>query len=127
MSDARITNESKVVGQTDRGEDITEDKFVATYEGEKKTFNTFSEANSWLEQFDDSSEPAASEMTPEDAEEINSDVHVGLAQGQRVETPANDNDEPGAGNRQAPHLTKETANDDNDNQVPAEVKAAQKK
>jgi hypothetical protein len=94
-----------------------ETPFKATWGDESESFGTFAEASRWLEGFTDQKEPAASEMTPEDAEEINSDVRQTVPEG--VEAQSNpDNpsqqdvaDEAGSGNREAPHKTKTAAND----------------
>ena len=57
-------------------------------------------------------EPAASRMSPEDAEQINSDVRTPVQAGQPVEKqPSEELDDKGAGNREAPHETKTKAND----------------
>lgn len=95
---------------------------VDTDEGKKsETFDTFSEAERFVEQHsqegeDDTPEIAASEMDPEYAEKINSNVHVAGLAGDNVDQDEVDaanqgNDDPGSGNRQAPHPTKESSND----------------
>lgn len=57
-------------------------------------------------------EPAASRMSPEDAEQINSDVTKSVPTRERDDEkqPSEELDE-GAGNRTAPHETKEEATD----------------
>lgn len=57
-------------------------------------------------------EPAASRMSPADAEELNSDVRKPVQTNVRDDEkqPSEELDE-GAGNRTAPHETKTTAND----------------
>lgn len=106
MADQNITN-------TDDG------KFKVKYEadnGKSQTahFDSYAEAQRFLTereaQHNDTPERAASEMTPEDAEEINSNVIQAPTHGEPLNTENND---PGTGNRTAPHETKTTANDDN--------------
>jgi hypothetical protein len=85
-------------------------------------FDTFEEANRFLAQREQNvnatPEKAASEMDPEDAEKINSNVHTpnlqSEANDQQSDVDAEDlgqNDDPGTGNREAPQNTKETKND----------------
>lgn len=55
------------------------DKFVAFYEGDSETFDSFDEANGWVidreEQATETPELPASDMTVEDAKAINSNVN----------------------------------------------------
>lgn len=103
---------AKDTGNITNNEDGT---FTASFNGGEQSFGTFAEAQRWLEDRSDYKEPAASEMTPEDAEEINGDVRETIPpQADVHRNPVNDNetDEPGSGNREAPQKTKTTANDD---------------
>lgn len=77
--------------------------------GKTETVGTFSEAEALLEANDH--EPAASQITPEEAEEINSDVRQHGDVSDPTEKQPSELKDTGAGNREAPHQTKTTAND----------------
>lgn len=56
-------------------------------------------------------EKAASQITPDEAEEINSDVRLHGDVSDPLEQQPSEKLDKGAGNREAPHETKTTAND----------------
>lgn len=102
-------------------------KYQATYQmgksGGSQPFDTIDEAAAFIDkletEYDQSNEEAtmaqdekaASQINPDEAEEINSDVRLHGDVSDPLEQQPSEKLDKGAGNREAPHKTNEEAND----------------